>query len=122
MIDDDIGTSLFFKICLEDIGYIVDSFYDPITFLEQFEPGIYALLITDIRMPKLSGFELVSRVKRMDARIGVCLTTAFEEYYSSIIKSYEDLDLNCLVKKPISKDAFIEIIENKLESMKNKIN
>lgn len=122
VIDDDIGTSLFFKICLEDEGYIVDTFYDPMTFLDQFEPGVYTLLITDIRMPKINGFELVSRVKKMDKRIGVCLATAFEEYYTSIIESYKELDLNCLIKKPISKDALIEIIKDKLNNMKNPLN
>lgn len=117
VVDDDIGTSLFFKICLEDEGHLVDTFYEPQTFLDDFKSGAYSLLISDIRMPGISGFELVGRIKNIDTKIGVCLTTAFAEYYSSIIKSYKDLDLNCLIKKPIPKDALLEIVREKFDEI-----
>src|SRR6188472_1597328 len=105
VIDDDIGTALFFKICLEDEGYQVNIYNDPNSLLEEFEPGIYDLLITDIRMPRINGFELASRIRIMDSKIRICLATAFEEYYQSIIKSYSDLSFNC-----ISENLLIKII------------
>lgn len=46
VVDDDIGTSLFFKICLEDEGYVVDTFNDPHILLEQFESGACSLHIS----------------------------------------------------------------------------
>jgi len=114
VIDDDIGTALFFKICLEDEGYQVNIYNDPNSLLEEFEPGIYDLLITDIRMPRINGFELASRIRIMDRKIKICLATAFEEYYESIIKTYTDLSFNCIIRKPINKDNFLEIIESRL--------
>ncbi|HKU82888.1 MAG TPA: response regulator [Candidatus Nitrosocosmicus sp.] len=114
VIDDDIGTALFFKICLEDEGYQVNIYNDPNSLLEEFEPGIYDLLITDIRMPRINGFELASRIRIMDSKIKICLATAFEEYYESIIKTYSDLSFNCIIRKPINKDKFLEIIKNRL--------
>ena len=63
VIDDDVGTALFFKICLEDQGHQVSIYNDPNSLLEEFEPGIYDLLITDIRMPRINGFELASRIR-----------------------------------------------------------
>jgi len=114
VIDDDIGTALFFKICLEDEGYQVNIYNDPNSLLEEFEPGIYDLLITDIRMPRINGFELASRIRIMDRKIKICLATAFEEYYESIIKTYTDLSFNCIIRKPINKDKFLEIIKNRL--------
>ena len=114
VIDDDIGTALFFKICLEDEGYQVNIYNDPNSLLEEFEPGIYDLLITDIRMPRINGFELASRVRIMDSKIKICLATAFEEYYESIIKTYSNLSFNCIIRKPINKDKFLEIIKNRL--------
>lgn len=117
VVEDDVGTSLFFKICLEDQGHLVDTFYDPLTFLDQFHPGTYSLLISDIRMPGINGFELARKIKSIDTRIGVCLTTAFEEFYSSIIKSYKDLDLSCLIKKPVSNEALLETVKNKFDEI-----
>lgn len=118
VIDDDVGTALFFKICLEDEGHQVTIFNDPSSLLEEFEPGHYDLLITDIRMPRINGFELASRIRIMDSKIRICLATAFEEYYQSIIKSYSDLSFNCIIRKPINKDSFLEIIEKRLEEPK----
>ena len=118
VIDDDVGTALFFKICLEDEGHQVNLFNDPGSLLEEFEPGIYDLLITDIRMPRINGFELASRIRNMDSKIRICLATAFEEYYQSIIKSYTDLSFNCIIRKPINKDSFLEIVEDRLKQSK----
>ena len=118
VIDDDVGTALFFKICLEDQGHQVNIFNDPGSLLEEFEPGIYDLLITDIRMPRINGFELASRIRKMDSKIRICLATAFEEYYQSIIKSYSDLSFNCIIRKPINKDSFLEIVEARLKQTK----
>ena len=114
VIDDDVGTALFFKICLEDEGYQVNIYNDPNSLLEEFDPGIYDLLITDIRMPRINGFELASRIRIMDSKIKICLATAFEEYYESIIRTYSDLSFNCIIRKPINKDNFLEIIESRL--------
>lgn len=118
VIDDDIGTALFFKICLEDEGYQVSIYNDPSSLLDEFEPGIYDLLIADIRMPRMNGFELASRIRTMDSKIRICLATAFEEYYQSIIKSYSGLSFNCIIRKPINKANFIEIVKNRLRETK----
>jgi two-component SAPR family response regulator len=65
-------------------------------------------------MPRINGFELASRIRIMDRKIRICLATAFEEYYQSIIKSYSDLSFNCIIRKPINKHSFLEIIESRL--------
>lgn len=114
VVDDDIGTALFFKICLEDKGYYVESYNNPLSLIEDFEPGKYDLLISDIRMPAINGFELASRIKKMDSKIKICLATAFEEYYQSIMKSYSEVNFNCIIRKPITKDGLLEIVEKKL--------
>ena len=65
-------------------------------------------------MPRISGFELASRIRIMDRKTRICLATAFEEYYQSIIKSYSNLSFNCIFRKPINKDNFLEIVEGRL--------
>ncbi|MDQ4074202.1 MAG: response regulator [Thermoproteota archaeon] len=117
VVDDDIGNSLFFKICLEDEGYYADIYNDPSSFLEKFKPGFYHLLLCDIRMPRLNGFELAGRVKSIDKDIGICFTTAFVEYYQSIIEKFDNIDLNCLIEKPTNKKTLIDTITKKINEI-----
>jgi DNA-binding response OmpR family regulator len=52
VIYDDLRTALFFKICLEDEGHQVSIYNDPNSLLEEFEPGIYDILITTYECPE----------------------------------------------------------------------
>ena len=48
-------------------GFTVDVFYDPVEALSNFRRGAYGLVISDIKMPKMNGFELVARLRGQDA-------------------------------------------------------
>ena len=50
---------------LEDEGYRVDAFNDPIPTLSNFRPNCYSLVILDINMPKMNGYELYKRIKEI---------------------------------------------------------
>ncbi|MGC2426824.1 MAG: response regulator, partial [Nitrososphaeraceae archaeon] len=58
IVDDETDINLLFKIVLEDRGFKVDTFDDPIAALENYRAGLYDLLILDIKMPRMHGFEL----------------------------------------------------------------
>ena len=67
VVDDEPDVKLALKIALEENGFEVNSFDDPIIALEKFKKGIdvlerstqqYGLVLTDIRMPTMNGFEL----------------------------------------------------------------
>lgn len=64
IVDDDQGTTLSFKLGLENSGYSVDTFNDPEIALNNFKPGIYDLSLIDIRMQGMNGFELVQELKK----------------------------------------------------------
>jgi DNA-binding response OmpR family regulator len=63
LVDDETDINLLFKIALEDRGFKVDTFEDPITALENYRPDLYDSLIVDIKMPKMHGFELYRKNK-----------------------------------------------------------
>lgn len=103
LIDDDVDITLSFKLGLEQNGFTVVSYNDPRLAFSQFRVGLYDLLLTDIRMPGMSGLELYERIKHIDNRIKVCFITAFEEYHGQLEKAFPALDLHtCYILKPIT--------------------
>jgi DNA-binding response OmpR family regulator len=66
-IDDQPDITLTIEVELEEEGlFDVDTFTDPEMALSSFKPGIYPLVILDIVMPKMDGFELYEELKRVD--------------------------------------------------------
>jgi DNA-binding response OmpR family regulator len=52
----------------EENGFRVDSFNDPLIALSNFRPGSYELVILDIKMPQMDGFELYQEMKKQDIK------------------------------------------------------
>ena len=80
--DDDRDIAKFFKLALDHAGFITDVYNDPLSVLMNFKKGMYDLLLLDINMPLMTGFELYGKISQIDDGAKVCFVTAFEEYYS----------------------------------------
>jgi two-component SAPR family response regulator len=101
------------KIWLESNGFQIDTFDDPILALDNFKKGAYDLLILDIKMSKMHGFELYREVRNIDNEVKICFLTAGEMYYGA----YSDIfNENQFIRKPIANKDLIskvnEIIKN----------
>jgi two-component system response regulator ChvI len=81
IVDDEPDVSLTLKIALEEKGFKVDSFNDPTLALWNYKVGIYNLLILDIKMPKMNGFELFREIRKVDSKVKVCFLTALSELH-----------------------------------------
>jgi two-component system, OmpR family, response regulator ChvI len=110
-VDDDPDILLTFKTGLENdksrvlgegVKVQVDTFADPKEALTSFKAGVYNLLLLDIRMPNINGFELYEQLKKIDDKPRVCFITAYELYYEALKKDFPELDIGCFIKKPIS--------------------
>ena len=64
IVDDESDITLALKMYLESQGFHIDTFTDPTRALSQFKPGFYDLLIFDIKMPEMNGFELYKEIKK----------------------------------------------------------
>ena len=106
IVDDepDIASSLKIGIeCDEDDEFKVYTFNDSIEVLSNYKTGHYDLLILDIKMPKMDGFELYDEIKKIDDNVKIFFLTASEMYYEKFrIKQYCELDENIFLRKPIS--------------------
>ena len=79
VVDDEPDINLMLKKVLEGNGFRVDSFDEPSAVLQNFKPGIYELLILDIKMPSINGFELYLKLREKDQHVKVCFLTALSE-------------------------------------------
>ena len=92
----------------------VDTFADPKEALSSFRAGVYDLLLLDIRMPGMNGFELYEELKKIDDKPKVCFITAYELYYEALKKDFPKLDVGCFIKKPISIEDLAKKITEEL--------
>ena len=118
VVDDQPDITLTIEIELEEEGlFDVDTFTDPELALSSFKPGIYHLVILDIVMPKMDGFELYEQLKKVDPGIKVCFLTASEMYHEEMRgMEHRALNKNLFLQKPISTDDLIREINNKINS------
>lgn len=70
--------------------------------LSNFKSGYYDLLIIDIRMPNMTGFELYQKIRELDSKVRVCFITAFETYFEKFRQEFFPLEeIKGFIKKPI---------------------
>jgi two-component system catabolic regulation response regulator CreB/two-component system response regulator ChvI len=69
VVGDEPDVKLALKIALEENDFEVDAFDDPIVALDNFRKVVYDLLILDIKMPKMHGFELYREIRKMIVKL-----------------------------------------------------
>jgi two-component system C4-dicarboxylate transport response regulator DctD len=101
IVDDEPDIISVFKMVLEMNDFEVDAYNDPLLALSNFKQNAYGLVILDIRMPHINGFELYKKIRTVDDKVNVCFMTAFDDYRQEFKKSFPMLDeLKCFIRKP----------------------
>jgi DNA-binding response OmpR family regulator len=113
VVDDEPDINLSLKISLEDNGFQVDAFDDPVLALDNFRKGAYDLLILDIKMPKLNGFELYREIRKIDNKVKICFLTAGEMYYGAYADIFNE---NQFIRKPIENKELINRVNEMINS------
>ncbi len=102
VVDDEPDIANSIRKVLEIRGFEVDTYLDPQDALKNFKPNFYGLIILDIRMPKMNGFQLYRELIKKDNNTNVFFLTAFEEYRQEFNKAFPELDKRHFIKKPLS--------------------
>jgi CheY-like chemotaxis protein len=115
VVDNEPDITVTLQVGLEEGGFDVDAFTDPLLALKSFKPNFYDLVLIDIVMPKIDGFELYERLKKVDPDVKVCFLTASEMYHEEF-RDVEHCALNkdLFLQKPISTDDLIREINKKI--------
>jgi two-component system, OmpR family, response regulator ChvI len=114
VVDDETDIAEVLKRGLEQNGFSVDAFTDPEIALMKFKPSTYDLMIIDIRMPKLNGFDLYRELRKKDSKVKVVFLTAFEIYYEEFRKMFPTIDVRAFVRKPVSISALVGQVKSTL--------
>jgi DNA-binding response OmpR family regulator len=112
LVDDEPDIVYLVKTRLERNGFEVDAYTDPLLALQNFKPGIYLVLVLDIKMPKMDGIELFNRIEKEDNKVKICFFSASERltsHYKNLFQNSPDKFL--FISKPISIPEMIMQIE-----------
>jgi CheY-like chemotaxis protein len=85
IVDDEPDITISFEKGLKNNGFKkIDTANDPLLFLKNFKPCSYDLIIIDIRMPEMDGFDLYEEIRKLDNKVKVCFITAYEVSYQAM--------------------------------------
>ena len=116
-VDDEPDLTMICSLALQYHGFKVDTFNDAQEALSNFKPDYYDLVILDIKMPEMDGFELYDKIKKKDDKVKICFLTASELYYEEFRKKeYSALDKNLFLKKPIDNDDLLKEVNKIMKS------
>ena len=114
LVDNEIDITYALENALENYGFQVNSFNDPILALDNYQTNFYDLVILDIKMPKMDGFELYIKLREIDPKIKICFLTAselfYEEFRNARLKLGEKVGEEYFIQKPIKTEDLIKKI------------
>ena len=122
VIDDDPDIVYVLKHGLQKNGFLVDAFTNPEEALRSFEsnPHDLCLVVSDVRMPGLSGIQLARKVKQINPDIKVVLMTAFEIRDTEFSKVFPSTQVDGFVQKPIGIKELTDKILSVIGDTKNR--
>ena len=117
IVDNEPDITFVFKMGLEDKGFIVDAFEDPVLALSNFKSNYYDIILLDIGMPQMNGFELYENIINIDNNAKICFLTASEALHANLIEKYLktiEPAHPCLIAKPIEMDDLVEKVNKEI--------
>jgi DNA-binding response OmpR family regulator len=100
IVDDEPYITRSFSLTLEDSGlFEVIICNDPLVALSNFRPNSYDLLLLDVRMPGMNGFELYDEIKKIDNKVKICFISAYDADSKALEKQFPSLNIECLISK-----------------------
>lgn len=119
LVDDESDVTIVLTFALEDYGFEVESYNNPLVALSNFKPNYYDLAILDIKMPEMNGFELLREIRKEDENLRICFLTALTElrdHMSDINELNPEFVKDGIIRKPISNKDLLNDINRILSS------
>jgi len=117
VVDDNSDIAFTMRLGLEngDTTMQVYSYNNPVKALEDFEPNFYDLLLVDVNMPLMNGFELCQKLLQIDINVKVCFMTSGELNMDALREVHPLKSVGCYIKKPIATSELVRRIKAELE-------
>jgi CheY-like chemotaxis protein len=111
LVDDEIDICIVYQIVLQDAGYECVSYTDSLKALQEFKSNYYDLILLDIKMPVLNGFELCKKIREVDKTMHIIFITASEAYYEKFrSQHFPDLGKINYIQKPVGNQELVQIV------------
>lgn len=112
IVDDEHDIVDAVKAALESQGYLVEGYTDPLVAVQEFSKndGRYVLVISDIRMPAMNGFELARSIRSASPDVALVLMTAFEIHKTEFSSLFPSTMISDLVTKPFTNAQLLRIV------------
>jgi DNA-binding response OmpR family regulator len=100
-VNDDTDTTAVMKVGLSRHGFEVETFVDSKSALQNFKAGMYDLILLDVLMKGLDGFELYNEMRKIDENIQICFISASNSFYEKYKSLYPEIQNECFIQKPV---------------------
>jgi DNA-binding response OmpR family regulator len=110
IVDDERDIVDVLKRGLSLKGIDVDAFSDPLEALTEFKPGRYDFVVTDIRMPRMNGFDLYRGIRSQDANVRIYLLSAYDNLQNEVNAMLSADALLGFLRKPISYSELAKLL------------
>ena len=121
--DDDPDITFTFKKAFEEanriggdkISFHVNAYNDALVALSEFKPDFYDLLLIDIDMPKINGFDFCDKIFEVDLNPKVCFISSVPINLDALRDQYPSLSFGCFIETPVTIDSLIIKVKAELE-------
>jgi DNA-binding response OmpR family regulator len=116
MVDDN--PDIVFTLGMElesDPDIQVYGYDNPVTALLEFKENFYDILLIDVNMPLMDGFQLAQKLLQKDLNVKVCFITAGEVNMEAAREVHPLRTIGCFIRKPIAAQHLIDRIKSELE-------
>jgi DNA-binding response OmpR family regulator len=86
----------------------VYPYNNPLEALSEFKPNFYDLMLLDVYMPNMNGFQLCEKIFDLDVNIRVCFISTAEINLEALMEVYPKLSFGCFLKKPVDIECLAE--------------
>jgi DNA-binding response OmpR family regulator len=117
VVDDEPDIASLIKMTLEYDGSFnnVKIFDDPMFALSHFKAGLYDLVILDLAMPSIDGFDLYQEMRKIDNKVKFCFLTGKEICCNESIAECHSLNGDMFIRKPISVRDLLKEVNKRLD-------
>src|SRR5207253_5935711 len=110
IVDDNVDVTITFKAAIENSNndtnkrIEIQTSNNPVVALSEFKPNFYDLLLVDINMPHMNGFELCEKILAIDINVKICFMSSVEINREALREIYPSLSVGCFIRKPVAID------------------
>ena len=113
VIDDELDICIMLKVVLEQNGFLVNYYSNPIIALDELKSNFYNLIILDIQMPEINGMQLYREIRKRDIKTKLCFLTGSETLFDI---AHKFTSVYTFITKPVEYKELIKIVNDVLNS------